>query len=213
MTSPISFVDTETTDVGPRRLAWELAVIRRDPDGTRRELQTFIEVDLADANPYALRVGRFHERHPLGRFLAGLDDLGNGIKAYADGTPIPQGFPDGSTVGGFVEPSTALALWCRWTHGAHIVGAVPSFDVEVMAAMAREARLLPSHDHHLSCISDLIAGWLRGQGKPMPGEWRFDAFAEAAGLPPVPDDVRHTALGDAQAVERAYDLVMGGTDA
>jgi hypothetical protein len=37
MTAPLCFVDTETTGVHPGRRAWEVAIIRRDPDGYEEE--------------------------------------------------------------------------------------------------------------------------------------------------------------------------------
>ena len=223
MTVPICFVDTETTDVGPRRLAWELAIIRREPDGTRKELQTFIEVDLTDANPFALKVGRFHDRHPLGRWLAGADDLGDGVKQYGDGTPIPFGFPAGATTGGYIEATAAAALWCRWTHGAHVIGAVPNFDTEVMGTAARGAGLLATHHYHLGDVENLAAGYMLGRAASDPSissverarltdlgtpPWSSDSLFAELGVV-IPEEDRHTALGDARGCERAYDLIAG----
>jgi hypothetical protein len=236
-TTPIAFVDTETTDIGPRRLAWELAVIRRELDGTRRELQTYIEVDLADANPYALRVGRFYDRHPLGRWLAG--GASDDVRPPAPGSARSRGEyeygPDGRIIswrGGYIAQAQAAALWCRWTHGAHIVGAVPNFDTEVMGAAARAAGLLAMHHYHLIDIENLVVGYLADQvqrieaihnatGEQLPDAtveemrrviappWGSDDLYAAAGISPIPEDEKHTALGDARAVERAWDVVMG----
>jgi hypothetical protein len=208
-TVPICFVDTETTDVGPRRLAWELAMIRREPDGTRKELQTFIEIDLTDASPFALAVGRFYDRHPLGLWLSG------GVSGHPANitAKLPSTFWFRNDVRGdysYITQADAALLWCRWTHGAHVVGAVPNFDTEVMGTAARAAGLIPGHHYHLVDIENLIVGYLAGKGTVMLPPWGSDELYAAAGIPPVPDDEKHTALGDARAVERAWDLVMGG---
>lgn len=211
MNVPICFVDTETTDVGPRRLAWELAIIRREPDGARRELQAYIEVDLSDASPFALSIGRFHERHPLGKWLTSgtLDSVTPGLDRQGSVRFNPAGELLEFT-GALVTQAQAAALWCRWTHGAHIVGAVPNFDTEVMGTAARAAGLISGHHYHLIDIENLIVGYLAGKGQVIPPPWGSDALYAAAGLDPVPESELHTALGDARAAERAYDLVMGG---
>ena len=45
MPAPIVFLDTETTGLGPDDEPWEIAAIRRDPDGTETELDMFVEHD------------------------------------------------------------------------------------------------------------------------------------------------------------------------
>jgi len=40
-------------------------MVRREPDGSEREVSFFVEIDLSTADPFGLRVGRFNERHPL----------------------------------------------------------------------------------------------------------------------------------------------------
>lgn len=222
---PIVFADTETTDIGHRRLAWELGMIRREPDGTRSELQAFIEVDLSDANPYALKVGRFYDRHPLGRWLASgparWEDIGVGPTSPSSHSVVWDGVP--GAVPYFTQQQAALA-WCRWTHGAHVVGAVPSFDTEVMGWAARAAGLLGGHHYHLTDAENLLAGYLRGRvtfDPTLPDEgraqldalsrppWDSDALFAAVDVT-TPDEDRHTALGDARTVERVWDALYGG---
>lgn len=219
MTTPIVFVDTETTDVGPRRLPWEMAIIRRNPDGARGELRVFIEIDLSDANPIALSVGRFHERHPLGQWIADSS-------SWPDITDmqLPPGGQPGR-VYHYVTQAIAAALWCKWTHGAHVIGAVPSFDTEVMGAVARRHGLTPSHHYHLCDVENLAAGYLMGRlrGCVERGSteaevervktlctppWSSDDLLAEVGVT-TPEDERHTALGDARMVEQVWDVIMG----
>lgn len=106
-TVPLAFVDTETTGVHPGRRAWEVAIIRREPDGAETTLHAFVgDVDLSAADPYGLRVGRFYDRHPHYAPRAGRDDL-----VWSE-----------QRMAGQVEDLT---------RGAHLVGAVPNFDAEV----------------------------------------------------------------------------------
>jgi DNA polymerase III epsilon subunit-like protein len=69
----LAFVDTETTGLHPNRRPWEIAIIRRDLTTVAPEQSVTIQitdVDLSDADPQALAVGRFHDRHGLtGRLL------------------------------------------------------------------------------------------------------------------------------------------------
>jgi hypothetical protein len=225
VTVPLCFVDTETTDISHRRLAWEMAIIRRDPDGDHRELQTFIEVDLSDANPFALGIGKFYDRHPLGRWLSSRSTQ-HVANALADFPTTGGRHWSGGTeqTSGYITQREAALLWCRWTHGAHVIGAVPNFDTEVMAAASATSGLLAGHHYHLADIENLITGYLRGRLKfdqtLDPGErermerlsvppWKSDELLAEVGVS-IPESERHTALGDARAVERAWDALYGG---
>jgi hypothetical protein len=218
---PLCFIDTETTEISHRRQPWDLAIIRRDPDGSSREFQAFVDVDLSDANPYSLDVGRFHERHPLGRWLA--SGTGAHPGSALTEVPTPKRFRLGveDATGGYLTQREAALVWCRWTHGAHIVGAVPNFDTEIMANVSRSHGLLPSHHYHLGEIENLISGWLLGRvyaDPSLPQEevdrlhelasppWDSDALFAELGIT-IPDEDRHTALGDARGVSRAWDAL------
>lgn len=59
MSTPVCFVDTETTGLDPDlHEIWEVGLIL--PDGSEHEWQ--LPVDLGRADPAALQIGRFHER-------------------------------------------------------------------------------------------------------------------------------------------------------
>lgn len=214
MSAPIVFLDTETDGIHPYRKVWEVAMIRRH-DGFEREIQFYVEIDLADADPFGLKVGRFYERHPLGCELSG---------AIA---PRPRHIPEGMTWARVSVPpeseAAAARLVAQWTHGAHIVGAVPNFDTEVLGRLLRDQGLTPAWHYHLIDVEALAVGYLAGRwaqaaadgnatepGPFDPGlPWDSDTLSAALDVSSPTDD-RHTALGDARWAQRIYDAVMSG---
>jgi len=195
MSAPLAFIDTETDGVHPDRKVWEVAIIRREPDtdtspGKQTEWSTFVEIDLSTADPFGLRVGRFYDRHPLGLHLA------TG-RSKVPGTVMPRD-----------EVATKVA---QLTHGAHLVGAVPNFDAEVLAPLLRSHGLTPAWHYHLVDVENLAVGWLAGQGKPVSPPWSSTELTEAAGVEPAAEEERHTALGDARWAMRLYDAIIGGS--
>jgi len=184
----ICFVDTETTSLRPDRRAWDIALVIRDPGAADTEWNAFVtgaDLDLGNADPASLRIGRFYARHP----------------EYA-----PAGGAGRQAVG----EAAALAEAERLTRGAHLVGAVPGFDAEVLAARMRARGICPAWHYHLQDFETLIAGYLAGRGEPVPClPWRSDELSRLAGVEPPGDGDRHTALGDARWAARVWDAVMG----
>lgn len=207
--TPIVAIDTETTGVHPDRQVWEVAMIRRDDRGKQGEISFFVEVDLSGADPFGLSIGRFYERHPLGRALSLDPDRRSGAKAR-----LPE-----------------LAAWtvAEWTHGAHLIGAVPNFDADVLDKLLRKHSLIPAWHYHLIDVEALAVGYLAGavvkraideahmRGDEPPQvdwsrfqpPWKSDELSRACGVEPPGDDERHTALGDARWALRLYDAIMG----
>jgi hypothetical protein len=144
----------------------------------------------------SLKIGRFYERHP-------------------DATP-------GADTGIITHPEVhVLRKVEKLTRGAHLVGAVPNFDAEVLSARMRANGICPSWHYHLIDIEALAVGYLnglhaRGRGGradavangdvPVP-PWKSDDLAAALGVT-VSDEDRHTALGDARWAMHVYDAVM-----
>ncbi|GAA4845670.1 hypothetical protein GCM10023201_41300 [Actinomycetospora corticicola] len=191
--APLAFIDTETDGVHPDRAVWEIAIVRREPDGSEEAWETFVDVELDTANPFGLKVGRFYERHPLGRRLSGRDPL------------VPSTRDDTLSV------YTAAHHVARLTHGAHLVGAVPNFDAEVLDRDLRNQGLIGAWHYHLVDIENLAVGYLAGQGRPLPPPWDSDEITAMLDLEPTPQDERHTAMGDVRWAMRVYDRVMGRT--
>jgi hypothetical protein len=55
MSAPIVFMDTECDGLRPDRKVWEVAIVRREPDGRETEWQAFVDIDLSTAEPFGLR--------------------------------------------------------------------------------------------------------------------------------------------------------------
>ena len=201
--TPIVFIDTETTGIHPGRKVWEVAMIRRDEDGDT-ETAFFVDVDLTDADPFGLNVGRFWERHPRGRWLSGRTGE---LRMLDSWTPLD-----------------AAIVVSQKTHGAHLVGAVPNFDAETLAPLLREHNLIPSWHYHLVDVEALAVGYLEGQAEAGRQEvdesitsgvalpWNSNDLSRAVGVDPEGFD-RHTALGDAKWARAIYDAVTWTGDA
>lgn len=182
----LCFLDTETTSLRPDRRAWEVGLITRSPDGTRDdEHHWFVraeDLDLGNADQMALKVGRFYERHPQ----------------------ILPGNWQTSLVSGEIE---VLRQVEKMTRGAHVVGAVPNFDTEVLASRMRANGICPSWHYHLCCVENLAVGYLAARGEPVAPPWSSDDLSTKIGVSVEKDD-RHTALGDARWARDLYDAVM-----
>lgn len=203
MSASIVAIDTETTSLRYDRQVWDIAMIRRDEHG-EKVCQVFVDVDIDDADPFSLRIGGYYQRHPQGLAYAT-----QGIALEAD-----EDRHD------YVTPVEAARIVARWTHGAHLVGAVPNFDAEALDRLLRLHGLLPAWHHHLIDVEALAVGYLHGLAHGLPkGEqqwetvalpWKSDDLSRACGVEPPGEDERHTALGDARWALRWFDAITGG---
>lgn len=201
--TPIVFIDTETTSLRPDRRAWEVGMIRRaDHRDADQETSFFIhidDIDLPNADPFALDVGRFWQRHPQAVTDA---RVGYEVHDFEDTSMW-------STLRGEVlDAGTAAQVVRLWTHGAHLVGAVPSFDAEVLAALLRDNWLTPTWRYHLIDVENLAVGWLAGRGETVLPPWKSADLSRMVGVDADADEERHTALGDARWAARIFDRVM-----
>lgn len=208
--APVVFLDTETDGTYDARRPWEVGMIRRAPGQPEQEMQFFVDIDL-DQTPdlFGLRVGGFFERHPVGRWMS---DPAAPLRR-----PIPKAWEWADVIGPgeLVAPGRAALEVSRWTHGAHVIGAVPDFDTETLRPRLRSVGLLPGWHYHLIDIEAMVVGYLLGRGTD-PGEvalpWSSDDLSRAIGVEPAPEEERHTALGDARWVARMWDAMHGGLD-
>jgi len=185
------FLDTETTGLSLADDIWEFAAIRREADGTQTECHMFIRHDPAKR---AAMPDRFR------------DDL---TSRYFDAEAYSPDAASGIIAGLFDDDRST-----------HVVGAVPNFDTERLALLLRRYGLTPTWHHHLIDVEALTVGYLASQAREYPGSkaadvlriglpWRSDDITAAIGVT-VPEDERHTAMGDARWAMRTYDAVMGG---
>ncbi|MEV6555898.1 3'-5' exoribonuclease [Nocardia sp. NPDC051756] len=189
MTVPLVFLDTETDGVHPDRKAWEVAMVRRDEHG-QRETQFFVDIDLTTADPFGLKIGRFYDRHPLGRQVSA---------ASGNDSAAGEAWEEADWRARVLPKNQAAMRIARWTHGAQIVGAVPNFDTETLAAMLRRHGLCPSWHHRLRCVESLSAGHF---GREVGG------LSDCAAAFEIEHPAAHTAMGDALTAMAIWDRVM-----
>jgi len=194
--SALVFVDLESTGLDPdRHEIYEIGLI----DGNGAELHLWIsDAPLQTADSTALRIGRYYERWPERRQL---EQFTRPSPVIADRfNPWLVEFPSPSVIDG----KTAAWIVAAATAGAHLIGAVPSFDAAFLDRLLRRHNLVPAWHYHLVCVEALAAGKL---GIPPP--WNSGELSRKVGVEPKDFD-RHTALGDARWARAIYDAVMGG---
>lgn len=202
--SRVVFIDTETTSLRPDRQAWEIAMVVRDPGAPMDVEESYfidaLDLPLGNAELKSLAIGRFYERHP-------------------DFNPDAAGVVR--------RERDALVRVEYLTRDAHLVGAVPSFDADVLATRMRLYGLLPAWHYHLVDVEALAVGYLHGLAahghssstcteardcsEPDIGlPWSSARLSTLIGVPPMPPEHRHTAIGDARWARHIYDVVTAG---
>lgn len=196
----LCFVDCETTSLRPDRRAWDIALIIREDGQPDIEHQWYVEaqdLDLGNADPFALRIGHFYERHPSAK--------------------TADRFVSGDEPESYVLRQVELL-----TRGAHLIGCVPNFDADVLGTRMRAHGILPSWHYHLIDVETLAVGWLMrkkqqlqaedptvdyGDFPPLP--WKSEDLSRAVDVEQPSGEDRHTAIGDARWARDIYDAVMG----
>ena len=179
--SALVFLDCETLGLDIDDPIWEIAVIRRDPDGVEHRYQELLTdrdgrlLDRPDGLPEPF-ASDFQRRYHRDQFATHLhpSDFAHTLRGLLHDRP-------------------------------HIVGAVPNFDTE---RIERQLGVSGWH-YHLIDVENLAVGWLRGSGYAAPDlPWDSDALSHMVGVDPGWFD-RHTAMGDAMWARAIYDRVMG----
>ncbi len=186
MATPIVFLDTETTGLHADRRVWEIGMIRRDDDFTGdRERRFFVKnPGLATAEPYALKIGGFYNRHPQ---YNGRDaDPNNAL----------------------LDRYEAAKRVEEFTRDAIIVGINPLFDLEVLGKMMRSLDLRPAWHYQPVDLPSVAIGWLAARGVHVDLPTRSEDLAAMCLVKPGPDEDRHTALGDARWTRDWWDAIQ-----
>ena len=179
---PMVFLDTETTGLHEDRRAWEIALVRRE-DGITRTVTIFIDVrdiPLDQADPTALEIGRFYDRHP------------------EFGGTLPPGAVH-------LRESEAMALVAEITAGAELYGLNPLFDTECLDAAMRRHGRTPNWWRTPVDIAVLARGFVIGQGISDNPHRGTDRLSAQCGVEAPGADDRHTALGDTLWLVKWYD--------
>jgi DNA polymerase III epsilon subunit-like protein len=194
----VVFLDTETTGLDPERHeVWEIGCIVQDHRDKSMDGEWLwqLQPNLALADPTGLRIGRYYEREQLWRATP--------AKAVTLASPWwredlrSKPYPSEKASPGQVAHTLAIAL-----DGAHMVGAVPSFDAAFLAPFLRRHGEAPTWHYHLVDVEAMAAG--HAQAEP---PWNSDDLSRWVGVDPVRFD-RHTALGDARWAKAIYEAVL-----
>lgn len=203
----LAFLDTETTGLDPRiHDAWEVAVVVRDPGMPDEEYVWQVRPDLAEADPEALKIGRFEERFCV-------PDGWDAVRTEA-GKPIMR-----------LKLHEFLMDLQDVLRKAMIIGSNPGFDVAFLTVLLQRQPSpfrLPWHYRTVDAPT-LAAGYLHGSltaaaggdrsifaDQYPPDRFRSYDVSEQMDVPRPTEDVAHTALGDARWVRDLYDAVTGG---
>lgn len=196
MSGIVAFVDTETTGLHPDlHEIYEVGLIL--PDGTGH--RWWLPVDLAKADPFALEIGKFHERHP------------HGYSYRTEPEAECRSFIDH----GLMEPAAFALQFSFLTFRRHIAGAVVSFDAERLARLLRRHGRSPDWHYHIIDVEALAVGYIAGRDGRAGVDahfvteppWSSDDLNEALGIK-VSETDRHTALGDCRWAQAIYQKVM-----
>lgn len=205
---PICFVDVESTALGAKAVAWEVAIVRREVDGTVHQgvlQQAFTLWTLPEGTePQALDVGGWLRRgQDNSSYLADLPESVRILRTESEETFARQ-------VHGWLHDEPLL------------VGVGVAFDAAVLSSMFLRHDL-PEQPWHYGIVDLKAATWgnLLGQdtvnglgGVPVPEDLALpmhsERLAAALGVEPCAPEERHTALGDARWAARWYDALTGG---
>jgi DNA polymerase III epsilon subunit-like protein len=191
------FADCETVGVDPSRHGlWELALIVREDDQPDREYCWQIRPDLTNADPMALKIGRYYERITTGS----RSDVY--VVQHPKVAPLVPGEHPNHAPERWPSLEVAVLEIAHLLNAATLAAANVAFDRDFIAAFLRANGQALSCDYHLLEMESYAAGAL-GWKPP----WKLDRLLQAAGVE-VPEVDRHSALGDARGIRDLFDAVQ-----
>lgn len=179
--SRLAFVDTETTGLDPdKHPIWEVALIVREDGADPAD-----DLELSWQLPLTPAAAAQHD--PVARELTRFD---------------ARRWPDQD----LTAPRAFAEAFADATAGAHIVGAVPSFDEERLRRMFRPLMIATRWHYHLIDVEALAVGYLAAAGNAPDLPWSSTDLSEAMGVAAHPD--AHEAMADARWARDLYDAVV-----
>ena len=178
------FLDTEYTNLDLEwAQLWNIGMITRYPDGTLTADEIIITgVNLTYADPKALEIGHYWERHPD---VGG--DPGPGV------TTIPSEHLAAQWVLAHIKPQiedgTAVPV--------HLVGCNPIGDVTLLRDLLRHNHLPWPANYHVICAESMAIGALRTRGVDVPLPFSASWLSDQLGVERGDPHQIHTALYDA----------------
>lgn len=118
------------------------------------------------------------------------------------------------------QPASFAAEFADLTRGAHLVGAVVSFDEERLRRLLRRHGQCPMWHYHIIDVEAMAVGYLGGYRASVRDErggvssaaslpWKSEDLSRACGVEPPSEYDRHTARGDARWARDLYDACAG----
>ncbi|MFG2748072.1 3'-5' exonuclease [Streptomyces xanthophaeus] len=205
---PILFIDTETTGLDVEHHdAWEIAIIHRRPGYPDAEYLWQIRTSLAEADPEALEINRYHER-----------------MAVPDGELAVHMATGAMTANHPISGQDLMLDLMALTDGAILVGSNPAFDERFLRKLFNAAHVTPAWHYRTVDIAAMAVGHLYGQAYTLTkqqcdpafygradallaGGWKSYELSRLMGIEPPAKDAAHTALGDARWARDVYDAI------
>lgn len=182
----IAFVDTETLGLHPDRHAiWELGLVLYDEDRGQVLSRHLWQPSLTDEE------------------LERGDPIGMEIGRFAQ-----RRWPEND----LCSKRDMMRGFIRLTEGAHLAGAVVSFDEERLRRLAEQLGLSHGWHYHIIDVEAVAIGALAARSQLPSLPWKSDDLGQALGVT-VADEDRHTALGDAEWALRMYRSAVEGVGA
>jgi DNA polymerase III epsilon subunit-like protein len=173
----LAFVDTETTglDVNQHEI-WEVALMLYEDGILKTERIWELPVDLGKADPMALKINKFYERSEQSK----SDEL------YYD----------------FSKKMNFAKEFVQLTDGAHLVGAIVSFDEERLRKLVHEANQCHMWHYHIIDVESLAAGHLN-----LLPPWKSTDVWNKLGIE-IDESTHHTAMGDVEVCVKVFEKIF-----